>query len=138
MRQNDQKDNRAVELIRRVTDEVENIRPTPEQMFNDIKMMKFKVRSISGNIFDLGNQQFGFLESLWRVAKTEEIITGAIDGLDYKEREVVFRFLDNLEMSAQEKISAMIDKLPHEDQQKAKILRVEIFREPRIKKTDLN
>lgn len=138
MPRDDHKNNRALDLIRKVTDEVENINPTRDEMISDIKMMKFKIRSISGNIFDLTNQKFGFVESLWRVAKIEEIVAGAIDTFNDKDREILFRFLDNLEMSVQEKIFAMVDQLPPDDRERARVLKVEIFREPHIKKKDLN
>lgn len=127
----------ALDLIRKVTDEVSKIRPTREEMLGEIKMMSFKVRSVSGDIFEAASRDPGFIESLWKIGKIEEIISSEMHLLDNNEKEMVFRFLDDLEFSAKERINSAIQSLSPEEQEKVKIFKLEIFRERKLKK-DLN
>lgn len=129
--------NGAMDLIKRVTQEVERIRPTREEMIGEIKMMNFKVRSLGGDIFEAVARDMGFVESLWKTGKIEEIIGNSINLLNETDKEIVFRFLDDLEYQAEQRMNSAVSSLSPQEQDKIRVFKMEIFRERKLKK-DLN
>lgn len=71
-------------------------KPTYEQMYEEIRMMQFKVRPLYGDIsyIDLGNKLF--VEVLWNLGKLDDFYRR--EGFKYtrREREIFYRFFDSL------------------------------------------
>lgn len=112
--------NTALNLIKKIDGEIISVTPSRETMLEDIKMMQFKIRPLTGNVFDLARQENRFLEALWKTGKIEEIISQVLPQLDKKERETFFHYLRHLQSSLGEKITYG---------ENVKIFEFEVFRE---------
>ncbi len=130
--------NKEIDLIRKVTSEVEQSLPAKDIMLQDIKMMNFKVKPVSGDIFSLAKKEIVFLQSLWKLGKIDEIVTDKIDLLDQDEQDVFFNYMEDLQQRTQNDIASSIQQLPKRDQKKMKVLEFEIFKDKFIDKAKLN
>ncbi|HLL61245.1 MAG TPA: hypothetical protein VK338_06000, partial [Candidatus Nitrosocosmicus sp.] len=118
--------------------DVEQSIPAKEKMLEDIKMMNFKIRPVSGDIFSLAKREIGFVESLWKLGRIEQIIEDKIDTLDESEQDVFLNYLDDIQLRTQKDIASKIEKLPKREQQKMRVLEFEIFKDRFVDQTKLN
>lgn len=118
------------DLINRISIEIEVATPTKKQLISDLKMMSFKVRPLSGDLFSISaNTDISLLTSLWRIGKIEEVVKVAIDVLSESEMDSFFRYLDEL----QERLgnNANLDDIqPVRKRASRKLVKLEIFRDP--------
>jgi len=71
-------------------------KPSINQMFEEVQMMKFKIKPIKGDLmsFDLKNENF--IESLWSLGKLDEFFFKEVPNLNKKEKEVFMKIFDSL------------------------------------------
>jgi hypothetical protein len=125
---------KVLELIKRITVEVENAKPSKERMIEDVKMMNFKIRPLVGDVFQFIKKEVGFLESLWKIGKIEEIVTGGLPELNNEEKMVFLRYLDGLQRQMEKTPTSIIKQFNPEESKNINILELEIFRENRRKR----
>lgn len=125
----DSKKTNALDLIRKITNDIEKYKPSKEIMMEEIKMMNFKVKPVSGDIFSLTKKDIGFVESLWKLGKVEEMVADKIDNLEENEKDIFFNYLDDLQVRTQQEIAVAISQLPKKEQKKMQYLELEIFKE---------
>jgi len=133
-----QQRNKVLDLIKKITLEIEAAKPSRERMIEDIKMMKFKIRPLFGDVFELVRREMGFLESLWKIGKIEELVSGGVPKLNDEEKEVFFRYLNDFQNQIERKISSIIRKLPAEESKNMRVLELEIVKERKGQKRNLN
>ena len=80
-------------------------KPAINQMFDEVQMMKFKIRPIQGDLmsFDLKNKQF--IESLWSLGKLDEFFYREVPTLSKKEKEVFMKLFDSLYYKYQQQLN---------------------------------
>ncbi len=127
----------ALQFIHEVIAGVKNSNPSVEEMIRDLKMMKLKIRPLSGDLFSISEKQSNFLESLWKIGKIEEIVHRAVEKLDDNEMTIFFDYIDNLEKQIHDTYSQAVDAMSVEEQERLRVVKLEIFRESPIKK-DIN
>lgn len=93
MKQNAQKT--ALALIRKMKQEVEDARPPIQTMLDDIKMMRFKIRALFGDISLLAKKDHIFVEALWKLGKMDEIVTTEVAALSRDEQKIFFHYMEN-------------------------------------------
>lgn len=127
------KKNKAItvrDLIDKISSEIEVATPTKKQIIADLKMMSFKVRPLSGDLFSISaNSDISLLTSLWRIGKIEEVVRIAVDVLSESEMESFFHYLDDL----QERLGSVTDtndSQPVRQRASQKLVKLEIFRDP--------
>lgn len=128
----------ALDLIKKISMEVEQKMPSQIEMMTDIKMMNFKIHPVSGDIFSITKKEIGFIESLWKLGKIEELMTDKIELLDDMEKDVFYNYLDEMQIRTQNNIADNINQLSKKDQRQLKILEFEIFKDRFIDKSKLN
>lgn len=133
-----QEKNKVLDLIKKITFEIESARPSRERMIEDIKMMNFKIRPLVGDIFELAKREMGFLESLWKIGKIEEIVFGGVSKLNDEEREIFFHYLNNFQSQIERKISSIMKQSLPEGSKNAYVLELEIIKEGKGQKKTLN
>jgi len=133
-----QDSNKVLNLIKKITFEVEKVRPSREKMIEEIKMMKFKIRPLAGDIFDLAKEEVGFLESLWKIGKIDRIINEGLNELSESEKETFFQYLGNFHHRIEKKLSSAIKKLSPEEIENIKVVELEVFRERKARRKNLN
>ncbi len=128
------KKNSALFFIKEVMTEVTTIKPSAQEMLRDIKMMDFKVRPVSGDLFALAMKQTGLLEQLWRIGKIEEIVRRAIMSLNSHERGLFFNYIDTLEKQMHEETSKEMQRIQRHDGKDHQMVTLEIFKEAKRQK----
>jgi hypothetical protein len=119
----------ALDLIQKINEDIERHKPSKEAMMEDIKMMNFKVKPVSGDIFSLTKKDIGFIESLWRLGKVEEMVSDKLEHLAENEKDIFFNYLDDLQVRTQQEIAVAISQLSKKEQKKMEFLELEIFKE---------
>lgn len=117
----------AVDIIRQISIEVEDRKLSLESMVRDIKMMRFKVRSIIGDISALQTADYNFVESLWKIGRIDEIISGTLHELDEDDQDALMEYFENMESDIQRRIRDSLS-LDGNDEDK-RVLKIEIFKD---------
>lgn len=126
---------KAIDVIEMVLKEVEMTSPAKAKMISDIKMMSFKVRPVSGDIFALINHDPGFLKTLWRIGTIDKILNEHIEKLEETEQEKVFRYLEYLESKNQKFLEDKFGSLSPQEKEKISTIKLEIFKNTHDEKT---
>ncbi|MFA5770576.1 MAG: hypothetical protein WC894_03735 [Patescibacteria group bacterium] len=109
-------------------------KPTINQMFEEVRMMKFKIKPIQGDLmsFNLKNQQF--IESLWSLGKLDEFFFKEVPSLSKKEKEVFMRIFDSLYFKYQQQLNQTNLQQRKVTLTKTGLLELEIYKERKLKK----
>jgi hypothetical protein len=109
-------------------------KPSTQQMFRDVQMMKFRVRPIQGDIlaFDLNNRKF--IETLWSLGKLDEIFQKEYYGLSTKDKEIFMKVFDGVYKKHQEELNNVNLDMHRPASKKSSLIEVEIFKEKLLKK----
>ncbi len=108
-------------------------KPPMQKMYQDIRMMKFKIRPISGDISLLKLRNQHLIETLWSLGKLDEVYQREFFKLAKEQKEVFFRLFDNLYWQFQDQLNR-IDVNPEVKSQFPQVLEMEIFKEATVKK----
>jgi len=109
-------------------------KPTTNQMFEEVRMMKFKIKPIQGDLmsFNLKNEQF--IESLWSLGKLDEFFFKEVPSLSKKEKEVFMRIFDSLYFKYQQQLNQANLQQRKVTLTKTGLLELEIYKERKLKK----
>lgn len=109
-------------------------KPDVHQMFQDVQMMKFKIKPIQGDLmsFDLKNEQF--IESLWSLGKLDEFFYREVPSLSKKEKEIFMKFFDSLYLKYQQQLNQSNLQQKKLNLSKTGLLELEIYKEQKLKK----
>jgi hypothetical protein len=110
-----------------------SIKPDINQMFNELQMMKFKIRPIQGELmsFDLKNKQF--IESLWSLGKLDEFFYREISSLSKKEKELFIKLFDSLYFKYQQQLNQSNLQKKNITLNRTGLLELEIYKERKLK-----
>lgn len=110
-------------------------KPKADRMVSEIRMMKFKIRPIQGDLSSINLKNERFIETLWSLGKLDEFFQTEYPKLTAKNREVFIKIFDDLYHQYQKELNAInIYKGPVSD--KKKILELEIFKDIKNKKVN--
>jgi hypothetical protein len=109
-------------------------KPTINQMFEEVQMMKFKIRPIKGDLmsFNLKNEQF--IESLWSLGKLDEFFHKEFPVLSKKEKEVFIKIFDSIYFKYQQQLNQANLQQKKISLTKTGLLELEIYKEGKLKK----
>lgn len=108
-------------------------KPPIEKMYEEIRMMRFKIKPISGDISLLQLKNRGLIETLWGLGKLDEVFQTEYDKLANDQKEVFFRLFDNLYQQLQNQLNK-INVSPEVRSNLPQILEMEIFKDTPAKK----
>lgn len=128
-----------VKLFRSFKTLVLDRKPTYEQMVQDVRMMKFKVRPIQGDFSYLNFANTTFVETLWKLGKMDDFIEKHIVKIDKKQEKAFFSYFDSLYRHLQDTLNSthLSGINPLKDKEQKNIVEMEIFKE-RNKKKNIN
>jgi hypothetical protein len=118
-----------VDLFQRFQKEVLDRKPSFTQMFDEVRMMKFKVRPVTGDIGALDFQNNTFVETLWSLGKLDEFFHNSIKDLSKDEKQVFFRLFDDIYQDYQSQLNDINIRADKFNQDNDFTFEVEIFRE---------
>ena len=71
-------------------------RPEYKEMLEEVRMMRFKIRPIVGNITEINLKDLHLVETLWSLGKLEEFFDRDYDRLPLKQRNSFLRIFDSI------------------------------------------
>ncbi len=103
-------------------------KPPIEKMYEEIRMMRFKIKPISGDIslLQLTNQHL--IEALWGLGKLDEVFQKEYKRLPNEQKEVFFRIFDKLYQQFQDQLNK-INVNPEVRSNLSHVLEMEIFKD---------
>ncbi len=109
-------------------------KPNTNQMFEEVQMMKFKIKPLQGDVsaFNLKNEKF--IESLWSLGKLDEFFRKEFPQLSKKEQEVFLRFFDSLYIKYQQQLNQVNLQPARRMTAKTGLLELEIYKERRLRR----
>ena len=100
-----QKNKDLYEVIKHFQEHTLSNKPAYEQLVNEVRLMNFKIRPLSGNVASLDFKNEELIEALWCLGKLDEFSKGAILTIGSKDQEAFFRLVNELRWSFQEKLN---------------------------------
>lgn len=109
-------------------------KPNTNQMFEEVRMMKFKIKPLQGDVsaYNLKNEKF--IESLWSLGKLDEFFHKEFPLLSKKEQEIFLRFFDNLYFKYQQQLNQINLQPAKMMTTRTGLLELEIFKEGKLRK----
>lgn len=80
-------------------------KPAREAMYDEVRMMKFKIRPLQGEITQLDLKNNRFIEMLWGLGKLDEFYQIHIDEISGDQKDVFFRIFNGLHQQFQDEVS---------------------------------
>ena len=111
------------------------LKPPINQMYEEIQMMKFKVRPLSGDVLSVNLKNDQFVSTLWSLGKLDEFYQKKINGLNYKDKEIFNKIFEEVYQKFQADLNRVNIRSMKMIKYKTR-LEVEIFRERKFKKTN--
>jgi len=81
--------------------------PSVEQMWEELRMMRFKIRPTQGDIYQINLNDTRFVEILWNLGKLDEMFQKEIKSINKSEKEIFYRFFDDTYRRFQEKLNQL-------------------------------
>lgn len=110
-----------------------NDKPSLSKMFQDVQMMKFKIRPIQGDLSAVNLQNKKFIETLWSLGKLEEFFQKEYDQLPIRNKELFKKVFESIYERYQNdlnKVDLHWEKQPKQNG----FLEVEIYKEKLYRK----
>lgn len=102
-------------------------KPPQEAMYDEVRMMKFKIRPLQGEITQLDLKNNRFIEMLWGLGKLDEFYQIHVDKLSGDQKDVFFRIFNGLHQQFQDEVSRISFKKQADPN--ASAFEMEIFKE---------
>lgn len=123
-------DHDVVQMIHDFQKNVLDQQPSYEEMASEVRMMRFRVRPVEGDILKLNFENTDFVGILWSLGKLDEFFQYVVPSLSQKEKEVFYQLFDRLYQNYQNQLSHINLRSPSTDEERASHrYELEIFRE---------
>src|SRR3990167_7862228 len=80
-------------------------------MYDQVRMMRYKIRPLQGDISALDFKNEKFIEILWNLGKLDEFFNKKKSLLDKKQKEILYGFLENIYAKLQHQLNHLDLKL---------------------------
>jgi len=80
-------------------------KPRHEQMINEVRMMKFKVRPLQGDISKLNFSDKTFVEVIWQLGKMDDFIEKYISKIDKHQEQAFHYYFEGMYKQLLEKLN---------------------------------
>jgi hypothetical protein len=109
-----------------------NNKPTSTQMYDEIRMMKFKVKPLQGDISLLNLDNTKFIEILWSLGKLDEFFQNHIEKVSPKQRDTFYRLFDEMYQKFQMELNK-INLQKEKTNEMASNFEIEIYKERQLR-----
>lgn len=110
-----------------------DIKPSIDKMYREVRMMRFKIKPISGDIFLLKLKNYQLIETLWGLGKLDEVFQREYNRVPREQQETFFRLFDNLYQQFQDRLNK-INVNPEVKSHLPQVLEMEIFKDKTAKR----
>lgn len=105
-------------------------KPSHKIMYEQVRMMRYKIRPLQGDISTLDFTNTKFIEILWNLGKLDEFFNKKKNILNRKQREILYGFLENVYAKLQHQLNHLNLKIDEtEKDSSSSIIEMEILRE---------
>lgn len=104
-------------------------KPTYEEMYNQVRMMRFKIKPLQGDISVFNAKNNRLIEVLWSLGKLDEVYQKRVLHLDATQREIFFRVFDDVYHKLQGELNQINLKSENIRVDSPTPLEMEIFKE---------
>ncbi|MBI3366810.1 hypothetical protein HY041_04260 [Candidatus Roizmanbacteria bacterium] len=108
-------------------------KPSYEQMVNEVRMMKFKIRPMQGDVLSFDLQDARLIEVLWSLGKLDELFQDKYQKLSQKDKGVFFRIFDSMYQRIQSELGK-INLRKDRTSNISSMVEIEIFKEGKQKR----
>lgn len=125
--------------IKIILDDFESLlkfKPSINQMYEEIQIMKFRVRPLRGDVLSVNLKNDQFVSVLWSLGKLDEFYQQKINSLNFKDREIFNKIFEEVYHRFQTDLNRVNIKRSYKTVSPRTRLEVEIFRERKLKKTN--
>lgn len=103
-------------------------KPSLEIMLDEIKMMNFKIRPLSGDFSIINGMDSKLIEMIWNLGKLDQLYRDKENLLKSKDRKLFMKFFESIHEKFQKDLGLL--KFKNNDQvESSNILEMEVFRE---------
>lgn len=106
-------------------------------MYDEVRMMHFKIRPLQGDISHLDLKDKVFLEALWSLGKLDEFFKKEGSKYNKREREIFFRYFDSLHARFARSLQKVRLEPSEDADDPSPFIEMEIYRED-IRKKKIN
>mgnify|MGYP001613002858 FL=1 len=103
-------------------------KPTDQIMFEQVRMMRYKIRPLQGDISILDLKNKKFIEILWNLGKLDEFFNKRKNFLNNRQREIFYSFFEGIYAKLQHQLNHLDLKFDQNDDSSS-IIEMEIVRE---------
>jgi hypothetical protein len=93
------------EIIQQFQTAILSKKPSQKEMLQQVRMMKYKIRPVNGDISFLNFKNTQFIEALWSLGKLDDFFQEHFEKLPVKQQEVFFRLVDNMKYEFQNELN---------------------------------
>jgi len=105
-------------------------KPAHDQMVNEVRMMKFKVRPVQGDISRLNFSNEIFVETIWQLGKMDDFIEKYVRKIDKQQEHAFFHYFEGMYQQLQERLSTLhFGKGIAGTHEKKSLIEMEIYKE---------
>ncbi|PIP14705.1 hypothetical protein COW98_04175 [Candidatus Roizmanbacteria bacterium CG22_combo_CG10-13_8_21_14_all_35_9] len=122
----------VMEVLSNLRDIIDH-KPSTLKMYEEIQMMKFKIRPLQGDVLAINLNNERFLETLWSLGKLDEFFQREYGKMSKKDQEIFIRYFDNFYKNLQQELNK-IKLYNKKNPPRTSILEMEIFKEKLLKK----
>ncbi len=108
-------------------------RPPLKTMVEEVRMMRFKIRPIQGDISLFNFSDKRLIEILWSLGKLDDFFQREFKDLTFEQKETFFRFFDDVYKQFQEQLNKMSPTVEKKIDGSS-VLEMEVFKEKLTKK----
>jgi len=109
-------------------------KPSVIKMVEEVRMMRFKVRPLRGDIASFNATNTELIETLWSLGKLDEFFQKEMQkNATQGQREILFRIFDELNQNFQDKLN-LLRPIQRPTKGKGTVLELEILKEPSSQK----
>ncbi|MEI6533472.1 MAG: hypothetical protein WCO06_06585 [Candidatus Roizmanbacteria bacterium] len=108
-------------------------KPTVDQMYDELRMMNFKIKPVQGDVAYLNLKNDQFIELLWSLGKLDEFYQSNYDNVASKQKDVFYRLFDEMYQRFQSELN-QISLHKGKSNESASGFEVEIFKDRSVNK----
>ena len=91
-------------------------KPSHNIMYEQVRMMRYKIRPLQGDISELNFKNEKFIEILWNLGKLDEFFDKKKKLLDKRQKEIFYGFLDKIYDKLQHQLNHLDLKFSEADE----------------------
>lgn len=104
-------------------------KPTIYEMMTEVRMMKFRIRPLDGDVTKINFNNDQLIETLWNLGKIDDFFQKEYHNLENDQRQIFYHFIDRLYQKFQDQLNKIRLKGDAKLQEPSNLVEMEIFKD---------